>query len=433
MKVLHLITSDVGGGAARAAYRLHKGMQAGDISSKMLVQEKGSEDETVLTFPTKLGRRIAQFRSPISRLPLELYRQRERAEFSIAWLPDQIAKQIKPLQPHVINLHWIGGGFLQIESIAKFKQPIVWTLHDMWAFTGGCHYNQNCDRYTASCGQCPQLHSQIQWDLSGWEWQRKNKALRQSDLTVVSPSRWLANCARASTLLKDVTVEVIPNGLDLRQYKPIPRHLARDLLNLPQDKHLALFGAMKATSDRRKGFHLLQPVLQRLSQAGWQDKLELVIMGSSQPTNPPEFGLMAHYLGKLTDETSMALVYSAADVFIAPSVQDNLPNTVMEAIACGTPCVAFDIGGMSDMIEHQCNGYLAQPDQVEDFAQGLAWVLEDSERYKKLSFAARNKAEQEFSIELQVKRYRTLYEKIISDKSLSSDHQSPQTVQEVFR
>jgi len=375
-----------------------------------------------------LGRRIAQFRPPFSRLPLALYRQREQVEFSIAWLPDQIPESIKPLQPDIINLHWVGGGFLQIESIARFKQPIVWTLHDMWAFTGGCHYSQDCDRYTASCGQCPQLHSQTQWDLSGWEWQRKNKALRQSRLTIVAPSQWLAKCARTSVLLKDVTVEVIPNGLDLQQYKPIPRHLARDLLNLPQDKYLALFGAMKATSDRRKGFHLLQPVLQGLCQSGWRDKLELVIVGSCQPTNPPEFGLTAHYLGKLTDEVSMALIYSAADVFIAPSVQDNLPNTVMEAIACGTPCVAFDIGGMPDMIEHQQNGYLAQPNQIEDLAQGVAWVLADSERYERLSFAARSKAEQEFDVHRQVKRYLKLYEEITNH--IDSDYQSPQQLKE---
>lgn len=426
MRILHLSISDIGGGAARAAYRLHQGLQKFGIVSQMLVQDKGTDDQTVIAPSTKFARRFAQIRSALSRLPLELYRHRERIEYSITWLPDHIAERIQSLHPDVIHLHWIGGGFLQIESTAKFQQPIVWTLHDMWSFTGGCHYSQSCDRYTSSCGQCPLLQSHTQWDLSRWEWERKKKVLGQSNLTVVAPSQWIANCAKTSALLKNIHVEVIPHGLDLQQYKPVPRQLARDLLNLPQDKFLALFGAMRATSDRRKGFHLLQPMLKSLSQSGWQDKLELIVFGASLPSNPPEFGLKSHYLGKLTDDISMALVYSAADVFIAPSVQDVGPMTVMEAIACGTPCVAFDIGGIPDMIQHQRNGYLARPYEIDDFAQGVVWVLENPDRYEQLSVAVRRKAEQEFSVELQVDRCRTLYQKITSCKSMSPAHLIPQ-------
>ena len=184
-----------------------------------------------------------------------------------------------------------------------------------------------CDRYTASCGACPQLGSSKNWDLSRWVWQRKAKAWRNLNLTIVALSSWLRQCASSSSLFKDLRVELIPNGLDTEKYRPINRKVARELLRLPQDKQLVLFGSLKATSDKRKGFHLLQPALQELSQSGWQDRLEVGIFGAFRPDNPPEFGFQAHYLGKLSDDLSLALVYSAADVFVLPSVQDNLPNT----------------------------------------------------------------------------------------------------------
>ena len=172
---------------------------------------------------------------------------------------------------------------------------------------------------------------------------------------------------------------------------------------------------MTATSDRRKGFHLLLPAIKKLSQGEiWQHKLELVVFGASEPVNPPDFGLKTHYLGRLNDDISLALVYAAADIFVAPSLEDNLPNTVMEALACGTPSVAFKIGGMPDMIEHQENGYLAHPFEVEDLALGINWVLEDTERYNQLCIRARQKVAQEFTLELQAQKYLELYSEILS-------------------
>ncbi|MEW6496178.1 MAG: glycosyltransferase, partial [Cyanobacteriota bacterium] len=268
------------------------------------------------------------------------------------------------------------------------------------------------DRYNNSCGACPQLGSQKNEDLSRWVWQRKAKAWKNLNLTIVTPSHWLAKCASSSSLFQNLRIEVIPNGLDTQQYKPIPRQVARKILNLPQDKLLILFGAMYPNSDRRKGFHFLQQALQRLGATAWQNQAELVIFGASRPKEPIGLGLNAHYLGKLSDDISLAVVYAAADVFVAPSLEDNLPNTVMEAIACGTPSVAFNIGGMPDMIEHQHNGYLAKPFESEDLARGIVWVLENKERYQKLCDRARQKAEQEFTLEIQALRYKTLYSEI---------------------
>jgi glycosyltransferase involved in cell wall biosynthesis len=408
MKVLLISTCDLDGGAARAAYRLHQGLQSCGTPSQMLVRAKSSLDSTVISNRTA----IARLGSVLDYIPLRFYKSRNRkVMFSPQYFPDSVVAQVAKLAPDVINLHWACNGYLRIESLARFNKPIVWTLHDMWAFTGGCHYTQECDRYKVACGQCPQLNSNKEQDLSRWIWQRKAKAWKNLDLTLVTPSSWLAKCASSSALFQDVRVEAIPNGLDTQVYKPIERQLARKILNLPQDKQLILFGAGSATSDLRKGFHLLQAALQKLGQSDLKEQAHLVVFGGGNSNDSSELGLTSHYLGKLSDDTSLAIAYAAADVFVAPSVQDNLPNTVMESLACGTPCVAFNIGGMPEMIEHQQNGYLAQPFEIDDLAHGIAWVLAD-QQHQRLCDRAREKVEQEFTKEIQARRYSDLFEQV---------------------
>ncbi|MGQ4646873.1 glycosyltransferase [Lyngbya aestuarii] len=414
MKSLIISTSN-SGGAGRAAYRLHQGLQNIGTPSQMLVQTKVGDDSNIIAPQISLEKGLSKLGHALDAMPLRFYPQSKTTEFSTQWSPDLIIPRVARLNPDLINLHWINESHLRIETIAKFKQPIVWTLHDMWSFTGGCHYDQNCNRYVDSCGACPQLNSTNNWDLSRLTWQRKFQAWKNSNLTIVTPSSWLAKCASSSSLFQSLRTEVIPNGLDIQKYKPINCQMARELLNLPQDKQLVLFGAINATSAQRKGFHLLQPALQNLCGSGWNDQIELIVFGSSRPGNQTDLGFKTHYLGKFSDELSLALVYAAADVFIAPSLQDNLPNTVMEAIACGTPCVAFKIGGMSEMIEHQKNGYLAQPFDVEDLAKGIAWVLESRERHQQLCINAREKAVQEFTQELQARRYTSLFNELLAD------------------
>lgn len=412
MKVLQMSTYD-GRGAGRAAYRLHQGLQKIGISSQFLVQAKNTDDETVIAPHTKLEKGVAKLKPSLSRLPLSFYPQRELTDYYPSWLPDTARPQVKQLNPDIVNLHWICNGYLEVETIAKLNKPIVWTLHDMWAFTGGCHYSQNCDRYMNSCGACPQLRSQKNMDMSAWQWQRKAKAFQEINLILVSPSVWLAKCAQASSIFKNVRVEVIPNGLDTTIYKPIERTIARQILNLPQDKQLILFGGMNAMHDKRKGFNLLLSALQSLMTSEWRNRIELVIFGSSKSNNEVDLGFQSHYLGKLEDNISLSLAYAAVDAFVAPSIEDNLPNTVMEALACGTPCVAFKIGGMSDMIEHEKNGYLSHPYKIEDLAQGITWVIENRERHHKLCKYAREKAEQEFTLQIQASRYLSVYTEML--------------------
>ena len=415
MKVLLINTSDRKGGAARAAYRLHQGLQKIDVKSQMIVQEKQSDDSTIIgsSAESGIGKAKTGLRLTLERLPLKLYANRSNTSYSPQWLPDNLISQVARIDSDLINLHWIGEGYLQIETIAKFDRPIVWTLHDMWAFTGGCHYNQDCDKFMASCGACPQLGSQRDYDLSRWVWRRKQKAWQNLDLTIVALSSWFGECVNSSSLLKDSRVEVIPNGLDTTKYRPIEQQIAREILGLPQDKQLVLFGAIAATSDRRKGFHLLQLALQKLSESEWKSRLELLIFGASKTSKPLSLGLKTHYLGYLNDDLSLALMYSAADVMVVPSIQESFGQTASESLACGTPVVAFNATGLKDIVDHEQNGYLAKPYETEDLAKGITWVLENKERYQKLSSNARTKVEREFASEIQARRYLSLYTEIL--------------------
>jgi glycosyltransferase involved in cell wall biosynthesis len=409
MKVLHLSTSDVDNGGARAAYRLHQGLQRlDDCTSQMLVRAKFSHDSTVVaekSLLTKLG-------PPSSSLPLKLY-PRNVGMFSPQWLPDVLASKVKTIAPDLVNLHWICNGFVQIETLPKLNKPLVWTLHDLWPFTGGCMYTQECLKFEDACGDCPQLQSGKSQDLSRWVWQRKRKAWANLDLTIVATSTWMADCARASSIFKQRRIETIPLGLDTDKYQPIDKQVARQLLNLPQDKQLVMFGAANPTSDPRKGFDLLQSALQQLYRSSWQDRLELVVLGSNRPQEPLDLGFPIHYLGFMHDDLSLALCYAAADVTVVPSIQEAFGQMASESLACGTPVVAFAATGVQDIVDRDLNGYLARPFAVEDLAKGIVWVLEDPQRYQKLQFHAREKAVREFALEVQAQRYLSLYAEIL--------------------
>jgi glycosyltransferase involved in cell wall biosynthesis len=327
---------------------------------------------------------------------------------------------VRRLGADLVHLHWVAGGFLNVGALPRLRLPMLWTLHDMWAFTGGCHYDAGCGRYRDRCGSCPTLGSRLGLDLSRWVWVRKRRAYRRLPFAVVAPSRWLAAEAKRSTLLSDARIEVVPNGLDVDRFRPIARALARDVLGLPADRHLILFGAVGATSDPRKGFKYLQQALAAMSATWREARLTAVVFGASQPSVAPQFGMPSVYMGTLADDLSLALLYSAVDVFVAPSTQENLSNTVMEALACGTPCVAFDLGGMPDMIEHERNGWLARSLDASDLATGIRWVLENTSRHQLLSVRAREKTVQEFELRAVAHRYRSLYAELLADGQRSA-------------
>ncbi|MRR06373.1 MAG: glycosyltransferase [Deltaproteobacteria bacterium] len=413
MKIVLLNTFDVRGGAAVAACRLNTGLRSIGIDSRMLVQEKAGDDPFVTGPATPLRRALSAFRPMFDSLPLRCYPERQRITFSSAILPDRISREIKKMSPSIVHLHWIAAGFLRIETLAMLGRPLVWTLHDSWAFTGGCHLPFDCLRYREACGVCPTLGSSRQGDLSRWIWKRKKKAWENLNLTVIAPSRWLARCAGASSLFRNTRIEIIPNGLDMDRFRPIDQGTARDILSLPRHRKLILFGGAQASSDPNKGFHYLTEALGILSSRGWGDKADVLVFGSHQPEKDLGFGMQGHYLGHVHDDVTLSLLYSAADVFVAPSIQENLPNTVMEAAACGTPSVAFKIGGLPDLVEHGRTGYLAQPFDTDDLAQGIAVLLEDDKKRTEMGDAARHKVISEFALERIARRHAEIYRGIL--------------------
>jgi glycosyltransferase involved in cell wall biosynthesis len=416
MKVLHLSAFDTVGGAARASYRIHQGLQKAGVESQMLVQYKKGNDPAVSALECKARSRL---RATMNSLPLKLYPQREHW-FSPQWFPDAIGTKVKQLNPDIIHLNWICNGFLQIETLGKFNKPIVWTLQDMWSFTGGCHYSYGCHRYQQSCGECPHLKSNKSKDLSNWVWQRKINAWRDLNLTIVTPSSWMAYCAETSSLFKGKKIEIIPFGLDAKTFQPLEQQIARQQLDLPQNKQLILFGALNATTDTRKGFHLLQAALKNLSQTSWRDRVELVVFGASNPDKPLDLGFPIHYLGHLQEDRSLQMAYAGADITIAPSIEEAFGQTASESLACGTPVIVFTNTGLEDIVDHQQNGYIAKFCDSEDLATGIAWVLEDRNRHKTLKQNSRSKALREYTFETQAQRYLSLYDEITRIESRSN-------------
>jgi glycosyltransferase involved in cell wall biosynthesis len=228
---------------------------------------------------------------------------------------------------------------------------------------------------------------------------------------IATPSKWLAECAGNSQLFHNYRIVVLPNGVDHERFHPMDHSIARSILGLPDDKRLILFGAGSATSDKRKGFHLLVEALKKMEAGINPVDYELVVFGAS--SGDDSFSMKTHYLGRLRDEISMAVVYAAADVFVAPSLEDNLPNTVLESLSCGTPVVAFNIGGMPDMVSHKDNGYLAISYDTTDLAKGLIWTMEDNLRWKNLSEAARSTIKRSFTLRRSASRYVDLYKEIL--------------------
>jgi len=419
MKTLIVNTSDIQGGAARAAYRLHTALLSSGVDSQMLVQKKASDDYTVVGASTKVQKAMAKLRPTLDSLPTRLYKNRTKTLFSPSWLPfSGIVDKINEINPDIVHLHWICGGMMSIEDIGKIKAPIVWSLHDNWAFTGGCHIMWECEKYKVSCGACPRLGSDKENDLSRKIWHRKEKTFSKiSNMTVVGLSKWLTECANKSTLFRDKKVVNLPNPIDTTIFKPFDKDKARELWSLPHDKKLVLFGANSATSDINKGFKELSEALHKLHDKN----IEFVVFGSSQPQNAPDFGFKTHYLGSLSDDVSLVTLYSAVDVMVVPSLQENLSNAIMESLACATPVVGFNIGGNSDMIVHQKNGYLAKPFESKDLAEGIEWVIREVQRstfnvqgseLTGLIKNAREKVVREFDSKVVAEKYVEMYETV---------------------
>lgn len=412
MKILQLSHSDISGGAARAAYRIHHALRQVGLDSRMWVDSAAASDWTVQGPGSKLRKALARIRPTLGGLPFKpLFKTGNPILHSPAILSSGRASALNASDADSLHLHWIQGEMLSIAELGRLGKPVVWTLHDMWAFCGAEHYTEEF-RWREGYRKDNRPAYEQGFDLNRWTWQRKRKYW-QRPMHMVTPSRWLAQCVRESALMCDWPVSVIPNPLDTQRWQPIARALARDLLGLPKDVPLLLFGAMGGGNDPRKGFDLLLGALQHLQDE--IPELQLVVFGQLRPKEAPELGFPLHYTGHLHDDVSLQLLYSAANVMVIPSRQDNLPNTGIEALACGVPVVAFNTCGLPDIVRHQETGYLAQPFDTEELARGIQWVLADSLRYERLSAYARTYAVERFSNAIVAGQYKVLYEQMIAE------------------
>lgn len=409
MKILHVNSYELFGGAARAAGRLNLALQKEGLDSKLFVQNRESSSEDVIGPKGNIQPLLSRAKPYLNNLPLRKYKQRRPEKFSpssVAIAP--VIDQINRLNPDIVHLHWIVNGFIRIEDLKKIKAPIVWSLHDMWPFTGGCHYDSECERFVSGCYDCPVLQSGKKKDLSYHTFKRKTKTYAQlKNLTIVGLSKWLGECAKRSLLFKDFQIDNLPNPIDPDTYSLMDKQEARSLLNLNSDKKYILFGA--SDDNPRKGNAELDKALKELASKNY----ELLVL-NPQTNKKDSYLLPAQIISKLNDDLSLKVLYNATDVMVLPSLQENLSNVIMESMACGTPVVAFDIGGNPDMIDHRKNGYLAKPFETMDLAKGISWVLENKD-YKKISDSARRKVMEEFESKKVAKRYVNLYTGILEN------------------
>ena len=419
MRVLIVNTSERTGGAAIAANRLMHALNRNGVEAQMLVRDRKTDALEVVSIPQSW------------RLKANFLWER-----GVIWLNNGLSKQgifqvdianagtdITTLpafqQADVIHLHWVNQGFLSLKNLERIcasGKPVVMTLHDQWYFTGICHYSSDCDKYRTQCEKCPMLKGPG-IDLARRVYNRKRAIYEGRNITFVGCSRWMADLARKSSLTRGHTVTNVPNAIDTDVFKPMDKLEARRRHNLPMDKKLLLFGAQRIT-DKRKGFDFLVEACEHISMhhPTLPGQLEVVVLGGDAPSVKELLPLPVHIVNYLSNEDDIAQLYNAVDLFVTPSLQDNLPNTIVEAMSCGTPCVGFDVGGIPEMINHKQDGYVADYCDSLDFAQGIAWCL-DPDRQPALSAAARADALATYSQSVAATRYLSIYQSALTPNS----------------
>ena len=424
LKVLSVCTSDSLGGAARAAYRIYQGVRGLGVDSRMFVKTKCTDDANVVALDEFVPRNVFykafdwvrhKCKNKIQHRRWNQYPERENV-FMSDLRGTTLHGALRNLDYDILHLHWINGRFISLKDLPHNK-PIVWTLHDSWPFCGVCHYFFECNGYQKQCGDCPFLHSCKKNDLSHRVWRKKAKLYNHLDLHIVSPSRWLADCAQQSSLLGCFPVTVIPNCLDAELFRPLNKNeISPKWLNSQEKRfeiHFILYGAMNAATDKRKGFANLLAALTILEQKGLAGNVELIVFGATESNLNMDVNIPVIFVGYLKDTNELVSLYNCASVMVVPSLSENLSCTIMESLSCGTPVVAYNVGGNGDMIEHKVNGYLAQNNNAADLAEGIHWCI-DNNANNQLGKAGRDKVLKEYTYNSVCQQYIKLYESLDS-------------------
>ena len=421
MRVLIVNTSENTGGAAVAANRLMDALNNNGVKAKMLVRDKSTENITVASLPHSpllqwhfLWERWCAF--------WHLHFSTHHLwEIDIACAGADITKTREFQEADVIHLSWVNQGMLSLKSIRKIiksGKPVVWTMHDLWPATGICHYARECNRYVSSCGNCPLLpHKGSKHDLSYKVFKRKMNLYRHSDIYFVTCSKWLERQAKKSALFTGLHLTNIPNPIDTRVFCPHDKEEARHLAGLPVDKKIILFVSQKVT-DERKGANFFVEAIDKMVSLHpeMKDDTVIAILGGHSEDVADKLALQAYPLGYVSDERTIVSVYNSVDAFVLPSLEDNLPNTITEAMACGVPSVGFRVGGIPEMIDHEKNGYVANYRDTDDLAKGIYWVMEEADG-EKLKAACLQKVAHHYSQHTVAMNYIEVYNQAMAYKN----------------
>lgn len=395
-----------------AGFRLNIALQKGKIDSSCCARSFENIKIHILKKQRKIGKTSAVLKNILFSIIQKKYEKRDKLKPS-DFNPFQlnIYKLFDFKEYDIIHFHWVTGGLFDIKPFFQ-KHKVIWTFHGVWPITGGCHINYDCAKWQTGCGGCPQLGSYKQNDLSSFCWKQKYKLLNDDRLTIVTPSQWLADMVKKSPIFTKNRILVLPNCIDTQIFRPFNICSIRKILKIPSEAAVIMFVAANI-NDKRKGLDLLFKALEEIADSNFHKKLHLLIVGQADCL--PEIinsKYSISYLGKLLDEIALSLAYNCADVFVGPSRQDNLPTTFIEAASCGIPAVGFNIGGIPEIIDHKVSGYLANPFETSDLAQGIMWVLQDENRYKQLSARARNYAVNRYSMDIIARRHIELYDSL---------------------
>ncbi|MEO1660397.1 MAG: glycosyltransferase [Pseudomonadota bacterium] len=396
--------SDSRGGAARAALRLHRALLKSATKSRLRVVEQQLDEAGIQGVTSSFSRATFRAKAKAGRVLVRALSSKGDDSASAAFFRSPLLRQLNRSDAEIVHLHWVNAETLSIEDIGKIQKPVVWTMHDMWAIAGARHYEEGTRwKNGYSDGS--------RFSLDRWVWGRK--ARNWGGIQVVAPSNWLAEMVRDSPLFGDLPVCVIPNAIDTNTWRPHCKVEAKKTLGIPShDIPLISFVAMKGKHNRLKGSDLLGETLRILYQMG--QEFELLVVGESRPASGGGWPVTAHYPGFLKDDELLNLAYSASDLLMIPSRQDNLPNTGVEALASGTPIACFDIGGMSDLVDDGRSGCIAKPFDCNELASKVRAMLEaGSGRKKQMAFAARSEAENRFSEPIVSAAHNDLYRSLL--------------------
>ncbi|MFM0026978.1 glycosyltransferase [Paraburkholderia madseniana] len=405
MKALLVNYSDHGGGAARAGTRLFDALLHSGLDARLLVRKKISERPDIQGPETDFERIYHLLRPRVGSKVQSLFRTSNKVLHSFGVLPSDLPKYLNAQDVDVVNLHWICNEMLSIEGLGRVRKPIVWTLHDMWGFCGAEHYTSDA-RWKDGYTKATRHESEKGFDLNRWVWLRKQRSWLDP-MTVIAPSRWLARCAQESALMCKWKVHVVPNAIDTSFWAPVDKAFARKVLNLRPDERYVLFSSFGGTGDSRKGFDLLIKAVK--STSNLRNDTKYLVLGEDTGGRAELCrDLSITFLGYLNDEVSLKVVYSAVDAVVIPSRLDNLPNIGVEALACGTPVVAFDVGGLSDIVENGVTGFLAEPNNPESLGLAIEECL-DKRSNSEISAWCRDAAVRKYSFSVIAEQYRNVF------------------------